>query len=289
MRLESVHEQFLVNLEILRTDLLSRKYSSNSIQLSFDKVLSLNRKKCIEKVSQKENSRIPLVLPFHKALPKVSNILLKHWKILCDKYPEAKNFLPDPPMVCYTRDKNLRDILVRATLPPPVRRQGCRAAKQGFVRCLKRGDCTLCSHSRNSNSRTVYLQDNTTRELSIPGHITCTDENIIYVISCEKSNGDCIKVHPQYVGETGNSAKRRCAGHISSIVNSSQEDTTLPVGVHFRLPGHSHADMNFTPSEKIVSKDPFVRKVRESFFIKQYESLKGKDIKSIEHGLNLKP
>ena len=89
-----------------------------------------------------------------------------------------------------------------------------------------------------------------------PSRLWFCDENIIYVISCEKSNGDCIKVHPQYVGETGNSAKRRCAGHISSIVNSSQEDTTLPY---------------------------------QSFFIKQYESLKGKDIKSIEHGVNLKP
>ena len=51
-----------------------------------------------------------------------------------------------------------------------------------------------------------------------PSRLWFCDENIIYVISCEKSNGDCIKVHPQYVGETGNSAKRRCAGHISSIV-----------------------------------------------------------------------
>ena len=31
----------------------------------------------------------------------------------------------------------------------------------------------------------------------------CTDENLIFAISCTKSNGQCQKVHPQYIGESG--------------------------------------------------------------------------------------
>ena len=93
--------------------------------------------------------------------------------------------------------------------------------------------------------------------------------------------------HPQYIGETGHSAKWRCARHIGSITNPSQSNTTLPVGSHFRLPGHSHSDLSFLPIEKIQSKDPFVRKVRESFYIKQYSSLKHSSLTTIEHGLNL--
>ena len=64
-------------------------------------------------------------------------------------------------------------------------------------------------------------------------------------------------------------------------------DTITPVGSHFRLPGHDQSHLNFAPIEKIQSKDPFVRKVRESFYIQQYESLKHEDITVIEHGLNL--
>ena len=122
----------------------------------------------------------------------------------------------------------------------------------------------------------------------IKSKLTCTDENIIYVISCEKDNGDCAKVHPQYVGETGHSAKWRCSRHLGTITNDSQVDTTVPVGVHFRMPGHSHSDLKFLPIEKIFSKNPFVRKVRETFYIKQYQTLKSKNVNVIEHGLNLK-
>ena len=71
------------------------------------------------------------------------------------------------------------------------------------------------------------------------------------------------------MGETGHSAKWRCFRHLGTITNESQADTTVPVGVHVRLPGHSHSDLKFLPIEKIYSKDPFVRKVRETFYIKQ--------------------
>ena len=196
--------------------------------------------------------------------------------------------MAEPPMVCYTRDKNLRDILVRAVLPPPTRLQNSRSSKLGFVKCGKRGDCILCSHSDNSTLRRVYLPDSSVQEYPITSRITCTDTNVIYVISCEKDQGRCKQVHPQYVGETGHSAKWRCARHIGTITNPSQENTTLPVGTHFRMPGHSHCNLRFLPIEKIESKDPFVRKVRESFYIRQYQSLRITD-ELIQHGLNLQP
>ena len=89
------------------------------------------------------------------------------------------------------------------------------------------------------------------------------------------------------MGETGKTAKWRCARHIGTATNPSQADTTLPVGVHFRLPGHSHVDLQFTPIEKIQSKDPFVRRIRERLYIQQFETVKLKDTDIIEHGLNL--
>ena len=39
--------------------------------------------------------------------------------------------MPKPPMVCYTRTKNLRDILVRAKVTPSRYRQGRRQARTG--------------------------------------------------------------------------------------------------------------------------------------------------------------
>ena len=42
---------------------------------------------------------------------------------------------------------------------------------------------------------------------------------------------------------------------------------------HFNLPGHSISDMQFVILEKIYSKDPGVRKERESLFIKNFNTL----------------
>ena len=275
LRIESVREKLILNLQKLRCDLIIRKYNPKVIQLAFDRVLALNRLDSLKKVIKKQTDCIPLVIPYHPGLPQVSKIVLKHWRTLCRKLPAAKLFLPEPPMVCYSKDKNLQDHLVRATLPPLLSRTSTRSSvHQGFVKCGKRADC---SHSEATKSIKMYKRDGSLEQLEIKKRITCTDENLVYIISCTKQKGACAKVHPQYVGETGNPSQANLL--------ICPTDTTLPVGVHFRLPGHSHTDLQFTPIEKIQSKDPYVRRIREMLFIQQFETLKGKGTDTIEHGL----
>ena len=85
---------------------------------------------------------------------------------------------------------------------------------------------------------------------------------------------------PQYCGETGQTAEKRFRGHRDSIVQPCHAGTSLPVGEHFQLPGHSLANFVFTPVERINSKNIFVRKVRERFLINSLDL--------IENGLNKK-
>ena len=73
--------------------------------------------------------------------------------------------------------------------------------------------------------------------------------------------------HPQYIKETGKEAKKRLWGHRGTITQLGQENTQAPVGVHFRAPDHSYADLSFISIEKIRSRDIMVRKVRESYYI----------------------
>ena len=92
------------------------------------------------------------------------------------------------------------------------------------------------------------------------------------------------------MGECGDginsSFTHRLAGHLGTATNRSQADTTKPVGVHFQLPGHNpERDMMMIPIEKIT--DTFVRKARESLYIKIFKSLKRLPVGEIEHGLNL--
>ena len=69
-------------------------------------------------------------------------------------------------------------------------------------------------------------------------------------------------------------AKERLRGHRGTITQLGQENTQAPVGVHFRAPGHSYADLSFIPIEKIRSRDSMVRKVRESYYIQKFNSVR---------------
>ena len=75
--------------------------------------------------------------------------------------------------------------------------------------------------------------------------------------------------------------------HLGSATQQCQVNTQKPVGVHFREAGHSHSDMVFLPIERVHTRDQFVLEARESYWIKQYKSVKNKPVNQIEHGLNL--
>ena len=77
----------------------------------------------------------------------------------------------------------------------------------------------------------------------------------------------------QYVGETGRRVCDRVQEHRGSATNPSEANTNKPVGKHFRLPGHGLKDMNILPIEKLQSNDPWIRKIREKFYIQRLETL----------------
>ena len=58
---------------------------------------------------------------------------------------------------------------------------------------------------------------------------------------------------PQYIGCTERPLKTRFSEHLGSVIEYCQENTTKPVGYHFRSAGQSHADIQ--PVEKVRSKD----------------------------------
>ena len=80
----------------------------------------------------------------------------------------------------------------------------------------------------------------------------------------------------------------RFSEHVGSATQACQANTNKPIGVHFRSAGHSHADMELLPVEKVRSKDRFVLEARESFWINKYDSVKKHAVTTIEHGLNIK-
>ncbi len=80
---------------------------------------------------------------------------------------------------------------------------------------------------------------------TIRQNLTCGSENVIYLIRCKKCN-------QQYVGQTGQTLRKRFTHHKLSI----NKNTPNPVGKHFNQEDHSLQDCCITPIEQLsVRKD----------------------------------
>ena len=145
----------------------------------------------------------------------VAGLVRHRHECLLDSDINAKEYMPLPPLVSWTRTKNLRDTLIRAKLPPPAHRQG-RDRGVGFRKCGKRTNCVLCQHSE-PGVISQYTCPVTSKTVNISSNITCTDKGV-YLLYCGKDNGLCNKVHPTYVGECGDgetsSFTHRLASHL---------------------------------------------------------------------------
>ena len=94
--------------------------------------------------------------------------------------------------------------------------------------------------------------------------LTCGSSNVVYAIHC-------VRCGLMYVGETGRSLRSRINGHRAGIIKDGQS----LLYKHFRLAGHSVADMKVQILEKIYhsSENPvnirLHRRLRELHWIKE--------------------
>ena len=199
---------------------------------------------------------LPFVITYHPDLPKVRNIVGKHWPIIKSS-DHLNSVFPQKPIMAFRRPKSLRDILVRARLKPDPTDD----EPHGECNPCGRPRCRTCdmitpSHiAKSSNGARVRLK----------GSTDCRTMNVVYLISC----GECGK---QYVGETNGQLSLRMNGHRDDWRHKRFERS--PVAEHFRLAGHdfmSHAsvcclDHNSGWTDK-------TRKQRESYWIRLFNTL----------------
>ena len=261
-RICSDNFDFLSRLDDLKAKLLSRGYRVNFISKAFDKVKNIDRNVALKKVEQKPIvKRVVLSLPYDPRLPHVSNILYRFWNVMT-KNPRLKRVFPNPPMVCWTRPKNLREYLVRAKLPNKTANRKSERKKLGFKHCER--NCSLC---KNSPKFVNSIISSTTKEIfPILSSMTCTSSNVIYCITCKKGSAHCTS-KPQYVGKT----KRRVCDRFNEHKCSIKPNSTKTVGIHFSATHHEPNDLEMVPLEKVKSNDPWILLAREKFYIRKFD------------------
>ena len=168
--------------------------------------------------------------------------------------PYMREVFPEPPLTAFRRQKNLRDLLIRARVPPPPKSHEQRR-NRGMSLCGRA--CTAWPYVKPG--RQIRLSENKYWEIN--KNLNCQSLNVIYLIECDKNN-----CKERYVGETGRIFKFRLDEHRGYIINKDESQAT---GAHFNLPGHSLANMKSTILEQVNIKSDIYRKEREHFFIRK--------------------
>ena len=91
-------------------------YSATEVQEQINKASRIGREELLLEASTRKNhDRIPLVLPYNRTTPKISNIINKHWLLLKINPNLAKSF-ELKPILSFKRSKNLKNLIGGNTL-----------------------------------------------------------------------------------------------------------------------------------------------------------------------------
>ena len=142
---------------------------------------SEKRAKALEKKiknTDKNKSRVIAPMDFNPQLPKLSEVLAKHFKAMIFRKPELKETFSDPPMVALRQPPNLRKLICKSTLPQQKRsdklvRKSHRQAP-GWRKCGE-GTTTCCPYALPPTSE-------------VTGQVTGFKHKIKESVTCESEN-----------------------------------------------------------------------------------------------------
>jgi hypothetical protein len=179
--------------------------------------------------SNSASDRPVLALTYHPHNLPAVKIVRRNFHILLTD-PSTRDISPDPPLVAFRRDRNLRDLLIHSRLLGP---QDAPRGTSPYGR-----PCLTCSHTLLTDTLPFPLGSFTTQ-----GSYSCTTRNVVYAIVC-------MRCQQKYIGETGLTLGERFAQHLWSVA----QDSGVPVANHFNLPQHSKTDMRITVLEVCFSR-----------------------------------
>ena len=195
--------------------------------------------------------RVSFVTTFHPSNLVVENIISRNFRILREDSRTGKIF-DKPPLKAFRRAKNLKDLLVRNSLPRNLPHQS-----PGTFPC-NRTVCRTCPHVNSSS--TIETPNG---HVCITGHFSCITEYVIYCLSCTK----CPSI--VYIRETGRRLAGRFPEHRRDIINGRND---LPVPAHFNQQNHTLEDMKVAVLKAGLANQEY-RKKQEMRLIFKYETV----------------
>ena len=143
-----------------------RGYPDNILSKALNGVPNVNRESALELSASNNEERIPFTLTFHPNNLATRNGVFRNFKIL-QSDPETAPIFPNPPLVSFKRDRNLKNSLVRSSLPSNL--------ESGTFNCSRKR-CNTCPFI---NSKTLIQGPKGSYQVN--DCFYCTTSNIIIV------------------------------------------------------------------------------------------------------------
>jgi hypothetical protein len=235
-------EDFWSHAANLQKDLVNRGYKEETVSSEINRAAMQERSALLTYKEKSSSNRIPLIVTYNRTLPDLNNIVNSTWDHL-QINPDTAIKFPEKPIVCYKRNRNLRDLIGQTKIS---RNKVVRKKEPNRGRCSPcngRSDCQCCNHIIN----TTFFTSRTGERYDIRHKTNCRTKNAIYLGLCLKCNEE------QYVGKVEQQGTNR-------RVNKHRNDVARPDGIaidrHFNQPGHSfNRDFRIVVIEEITKKN----------------------------------
>ena len=265
-RICTTDEDFWIHANKLKHDLTNRGYSESTISREIERAAEIERATLLRYKERPISKRIPLIVEYNKNLPKFKEILEDKWHHL-EINPTVKEKFRDKPLICYKRNRNLRDELGQTKITnnkvirtKPLKRGRCSP-------CLGRSDCMCCNHIISTN----FFTDRAGKRYEIRHRTNCRSKYAIYLGFCIKCNQE------QYVGKVE-------AQGMNRRTNKHRNDVTRPDSIaidrHFNQKDHDfNRDFRVIVIEEITKKNLTKDQMRdlllhrEDFWINKLKTL----------------
>ena len=162
-------------LQELKGYLFKKGYDSHFVESHFDRVKGISRSRMFTRKDSCEvkNSNCFMV-DYHPALSALYGIFKKLQQIVCLSH-SFLGIMPEPPMICFRRCKNLKDHLVRSTLPRIKETVG------GMFNCGSK-TCKVCGNILVGSAFQSYVGN---RKFRTNHRFDCNSEGVIHLVTCK--------------------------------------------------------------------------------------------------------
>ena len=237
-RICSNNETKEIRFQELKHMLLDRNYPVKMIEAAQEKSRKIKRDQALkEHMAKPTTTRRPVfVVTWDPRLPNIQAITHRHWRTMRLTDPYLQEVYQEPPLIAYRRQKNIKDFLVRAKVPPPLKRNPQRIIP-GMKQCHKltgMRQCHTCPFVKEGKEITTEKF-----KWKINKSVSCEDKNVVYLIECNKE-----RCRMQYVGETERSLRERFEEHKTYVNENKYQKTT-------ERPGHTVSNMTISRLDNV--------------------------------------